>query len=206
MKKETKAKIKEIMNGGSLVAGVALSIAALIVLANVGNIGDIHDNNKPIIENAEEDRIWQDFKMPLVTANDPGAGAYGWLNLSVVKFDHFDYSANLTGNASTLCYETVNNSHAGTVEIDIYDFEIAMQFRLNDTFRATNGTWMLSWLKVYCNSSALGISTVQCDLFNVTSSDNWLYGYAVVDNSTGYHIQDGLNVTSCKFNARAYLP
>lgn len=188
-------KIKKIVCGASLVSGFAIAIAFLIITANIGNIG-----NEQVIE--LQQREWK----PIVLGNDPGAGAYGWLNLSVVRLNHFDYSANLTNNASCLVYTTTNNSHAGTVEMDAYNIEIAMQFRLNTSFKETNGTWMLSYLHVYANCPALSISDEACTLYNITTTPTYLYGYAVVDNSgAGYTLTDAQNVTSFTFNATGYL-
>jgi len=191
-----KKEIKEILCGGCLISGIAIAIAFLLVTANVGNVG-----NQPTVEQ----RTWKEIDM-LVTGNDPGAGNYGWLNLSVVKLNHFDYSANLTNNESCFCYTTVNNTHAGTQEMDGVAIEIAMQFRLNTSFRETNNTWMLGYLHVYCNCASLSISDELCTLYNVTADATYLYGYAVVDNSgSGYTLTDAQNVTSCTFNATGYL-
>ena len=179
-----------------LVTFAVIGIAASLILSNVGNVG-----NQPTVEQ----RTMKDIDF-LYVGNDPGAGNYGWLNLSVVKLNHFDYSANLTNNASCYCYTLVNNTHAGTQEMDGVAIEIAMQFQLNASFKADNGTWMLSYLKVYCNSASLSISDELCTLYNVTANTNYLYGYAVVDNSgAGYTLTDAQNVTSCTFNATGYL-
>lgn len=172
---------------------IATFVAALIVISNIGD--------GPVVEQ----RTMKDIDF-LYVGNDPGAGNYGWLNLSVVKLNHFDYSANLTNNASCFCYTGVNNTHAGTQEMDGVAIEIAMQFILNDSFKETNGTWMLSYLKVYCNAPDLSISNELCTLYNVTASSTYLYGYAVVDNSgSGYTLTDAQNVSSCTFNASGYL-
>lgn len=152
-------------------------------------------------------RTMQDLDFPFV-GNDPGAGNYGWLNLSVVILNHFDYSTNLTDNESCFCWTDVNNTHAGTQEMDGVPIEIACQFRLNESFKAENGSWMWnSWFEAYCNSPSLSISDYKCDLFNVTADDTYLYGYAVADNSgSGYTLTDAQNVTSCMFNFSGYLP
>lgn len=183
-----------IVIGGCLMTGVALGIVALLVIANVGD-GPVAEQRtmKPL-----------DF---LYVGNDPGAGNYGWLNLSVVKLDHFDYSANLTDNASCFCFTTINNTHAGTQEMDGISIEIAMLFRLNGSFKETNGTWMMDdYLRVYCNCPELSISDELCDLYNITATPTYLYGYAVVDSSgSGYTLTDAQNVSACIFNASGYL-
>lgn len=182
---------------GCLGTFVAIGIAVSMLTANIGD--------GVIVEH----RHMKEVVLPGIGDATPGAGASGWLNASIVLLGHFPYTSNISLNGSVLAYGDVNNSHLGSDVNYSTAFAFVVKVRWNAThaFRAANNTWMHSWVEGWFNCSTLGITSYECDEYNITGTGNgdyvWMH-YVCDDNGTGYTISQGQNLTSFSWNFNAY--
>lgn len=201
-----KSKKQEWMKAGILSSLTAFGIVALLMLTNTGNV---------IVEQTViEPKSWH--RIPLGEA-DPGAGASGVLNVSIVAHHHFDpYTSNMTYNASYYSDKgkgDVNNTHIGDNVTYTGFFDIIVKVRWNRThaYNSTAGAnprYRLDWVRgnITCAGLSISADTAMAE-YNITGTTNGLYIWVnyVMDNSgAGYQIGRGQNITTCSFTFDAY--
>lgn len=182
---------------GSLIAGMTLGIAFMIMTANIGDGVMV------------EHRRMREVTLQGIGDATPVAGGSGWLHAYIVALNAFPYTSNISVNASVFASGDVNNSHLGSNVPFNTNLAFAVKVRWNKThaFNAVNNTWMHSWVEGWFNSSVMGISTYECDEYNITSTGNgdfiWMH-YVCDNNGSGYTIAQGFNITSLAWNFNAY--
>ena len=192
-----KEKIKKNMKAGGLLSVTAIGvIIAIIAFANIGD------------ETFTEQRVWvKDIPLYAVGDADPGAGASGWLNMTVyanASNAATYYARNLTNNESSYAWTNVNNTHAGSNVP--YNTALALWYKIrvnvSDGYSAGNSTWMPTWVR--CNVTCAGLSLSDAGMDRYVIGDNATYMWLAFVYNDGITISMGQNVTDCEFYVDMY--
>lgn len=203
-KKEIKKHIKKASVVGGITVGFIWFVAAFITLSNMGNI--LYD--EPTVETVR-DKSWNFLDFPAVGDNNPGE--FGWLNFSVVDYNDFTYTTNITHNSSV--YASYDSNDSGMASRSVphsTPFDITLKILLNVTWEDSDGTFQKDYLRAWCNASNISpaISTGLGTIYNITGTGdpNHYWVYAVWDNGgSGYTLTDGGEETDCSFTFEGFF-
>ena len=197
-------------NRDRIKAGGTLTILAVGFIASILFISNI----TPMVEETEV-RSWHRLTLPYLGDNDPGAGASGVINNTIIVRNCVDYTTNFTINSSVYGFADAHNDHMNNIPYDTGaaadHFELAITVRWNKThaFSESNTTWMLTWVRGNCTCAGLSIGAnttmTEVNHTDITADHAFIYVTYYLDNSgDGYTLTRGQNVTSCMFFFDAY--
>jgi len=205
-------KRKEILKkaGKLLVPPTLVLVSFFVAIIFLANIGEVLEKQ------TIDPRRWHSN---VLAEADPGAGASGVLNVSIIALGSNNYNANITYNTTdwySMHYndsaDITNNSHIGSNIPYGTAFEIQVKVQWNKThgFNASSGLWMNDWLRGNCTCAfttpAIGADTAMAE-YNISgcTTGNYVWYYYVMNNSgAGYQLARGENATSCSFSFDAY--
>jgi len=139
-----------------------------------------------------ETKEWQLMPMGDIA---PAAGASGVLNISLVKHGLYDYSANITRNASMFAWSgyggEANNTEIGINVPFGIKFDIVAKVRWNKThmFNTTNNNWSWNWVRGDLSMPRFLYENYTLGEWNISSvgweaTQNFAFGHYVLGGGT----------------------
>jgi hypothetical protein len=206
METKTYKSNKAIKAGISVFTTLGIIFALFVVITNIPLI--------PIMENGQI-KSWHSLTLPALGDIVPAAGASGIVNVSVVKYNLFDYTQNITRNGSMYAWSGVGGE-ANNTEIGVnvpYDINLAIvaKVRWNRTHakNSTSNVWMANWVRGNLTIPNFGLQNHTMAEYNISSAlwestQDFVYYYYVYNGTTGFSINRSQRVPVCYFRFWAY--